>query len=45
MSILGASHWRDGGADYRVRLYVEGVKAGESGKAVFDRAEILKVLR
>jgi putative transposase len=34
-----------GAAEYRMRLYVEGGKAGESGKAVFDRAEILKVLR
>jgi hypothetical protein len=28
-----------------MRLYVEGGTAGESGKVVFDRAEILKVLR
>jgi hypothetical protein len=28
-----------------MRMYVEGGKAGESGKAVFDRAEVLKVLR
>jgi hypothetical protein len=28
-----------------MRLYVAGGKAGESGKAVFEREEILKVLR
>ena len=45
LSVLGTNDWGRGGADYRVRLYVEGGKAGESGKAVFAREEILKVLR
>jgi REP element-mobilizing transposase RayT len=45
LSVMGAEDWAKGAAEYRMRLYVEGGKAGESGKAVFDRAEILKVLR
>jgi putative transposase len=45
LSVMGAADWAKGAAEYRMRLYVEGGKAGESGKAVFDRAEILKVLR
>jgi putative transposase len=45
LSVMGETDWERGGAAYRMRLYVEGGKAGESGKAVFDRAEILKVLR
>ena len=45
LSVMGAVDWAKGAAEYRMRLYVEGGHAGESGKAVFDRAEILKVLR
>jgi putative transposase len=45
LSVMGQTDWERGGADYRMRLYVEGGTAGESGKVVFDRAEILKVLR
>lgn len=44
LSVMGAGDWQSGGAEYRMRLYVEGGKAGEAGKAVFDRAAILKVL-
>jgi putative transposase len=45
LSVMGAVDWAKGAAEYRMRLYVEGGKAGESGKAVFDRAKILEVLR
>lgn len=45
LSVIGQADWGRGAAEYRMRLYVEGGKAGESGKAVFDRAEVLKVLR
>lgn len=45
LSVIGQAEWGRGAAEYRMRLYVEGGKAGESGKVVFDRAEILKVLR
>jgi len=45
LSVMGAADWAKGAAEYRMRLYVEGGKAGESGKAVFDRAKILEVLR
>ena len=45
MSVMGAGDWAQGAAEYRMRLYVEGGKAGESGKAVFDRAKVLAVLR
>jgi hypothetical protein len=45
LRVMGAADWAKGAAEYRMRLYVEGGKAGESGKAVFDRAEILKVVR
>jgi REP element-mobilizing transposase RayT len=45
LSVMGAVDWAKGAAEYRMRLYVEGGHAGESGKAVFDRAAILKVLR
>jgi hypothetical protein len=45
LSVMGAVDWAKGAAEYRMRLYVEGGKAGESGKAVFDRAKILQVLR
>ncbi len=45
LSVIGMADWDRGAAEYRMRMYVEGGKAGESGKAVFDRAEVLKVLR
>ena len=45
LKVMGTTDWARGAAEYRMRLYVEGGKAGESGKAVFDRAEILKVVR
>jgi REP element-mobilizing transposase RayT len=45
LKVMGAADWAKGAAEYRIRLYVEGGKAGESGKVVFDRAEILKVVR
>ena len=45
LSVMGQAEWDRGAAEYRMRMYVEGGKAGESGKAVFDRAEVLKVLR
>ena len=45
LSVLGEADWDRGASQYRMQLYVEGGKAGESGKAVFDRAEILKVVR
>ena len=45
LSVIGQADWGRGAAEYRMRLYVEGGKAGESGKAVFDRAEVLKVLQ
>jgi REP element-mobilizing transposase RayT len=45
LRVMGAADWAKAAAEYRMRLYVEGGKAGESGKAVFDRAEILKVVR
>lgn len=45
LSILGQPDWERGAAEYRMRLYVEGGQAGALGKAVFDRAEVLKVLR
>jgi REP element-mobilizing transposase RayT len=45
LKVMGTADWAKGSAEYRVRLYVEGGKAGESGKVVFDREEILKVVR
>jgi REP element-mobilizing transposase RayT len=45
LSVMGQADWERGAAQYRMRMYVEGGKAGESGKAVFDRAAVLKVLR
>jgi REP element-mobilizing transposase RayT len=45
LSVMGQADWERGAAEYRMRMYVEGGKAGESGKAVFDRGEVLKVLR
>jgi len=45
LSVMGAVDWAKGAGEYRMRLYVEGGHAGESGKVVFNRAQILKVLR
>ena len=45
MSVMEVADWAKGAGEYRMRLYVEGGHAGESGKAVFDRAKVLKVLR
>ena len=45
LRVLGEADWDRGASQYRMQLYVEGGKAGKSGKAVFNRAEILKVLR
>jgi hypothetical protein len=33
LSVIGQAEWGRGAAEYRMRLYVEGDKAGESGKA------------
>jgi len=45
LSFLGTEDWEQGGAEYRMRLFVEGGAAGESGKAVLDREAILEVLK
>jgi hypothetical protein len=45
LSFLGTDDWEQGGAEYRMRLFVEGGTAGESGKAVLDRESILEVLK
>lgn len=45
LKVMGAADRAKAAAEYRMRLYVEGGKAGDSGKVVFDRAEILKVVR
>jgi REP element-mobilizing transposase RayT len=45
LSVVGQTGWDRGAAEYRVQLYVAGGQAGESGKVVLDRAQILKVQR
>jgi putative transposase len=44
LSFLEGKDWEAGGAEYRRKLFVEGGTAGQSGKVVLDRQEILKVL-
>ena len=45
LSFLGTADWDRGGAEYRMRLFVAGATAGQSGKALIDRQRILAVLR
>lgn len=44
LSFLEAKDWVEGGAEYRRKLFVEGGTAGQSGKVILSREEILKVL-
>jgi putative transposase len=44
LSFLEAKDWEEGGAEYRCKLFVEGGTAGQSGKVILSRQEILKVL-
>lgn len=45
LSVMGTPDWTQGAAEYRMRLYLEGGVAGDSGKAVLERSAILEVLR
>jgi hypothetical protein len=44
LSFLEAKDWEKGGAEYRLKLFVEGGTAGQSDKVLLDREAILKVI-
>ena len=45
LSFLEAKDWESGGAEYRLKLFVEGGTAGQSDKVLLDREAILKVIK